>query len=145
MKLRAVLPDELPCIRAMLSAATLPTEDLGGGAVQFIVADSEDGVVGAIGLETFGNVGLLRSLVVRPELRGVGIGGQLVIALETHARENNVDQLVLLTQTAAPFFTARGYGAIDRKDAPHSVQSSAEFRSLCPASATCMIKSLCQP
>jgi N-acetylglutamate synthase-like GNAT family acetyltransferase len=47
---------------------------------------------------------------------------------------------VLLTQTARDFFAHLGYRVIDRSEAPEEVQGSEEFRSLCPASATCMVK-----
>ena len=85
---------------------------------------------------------LLRSLAVRDGERGRGIGEQLVGAIEARAAMLGLQQLVLLTETAAPFFARRGYVAITRDLAPPAVQHSAEFRSICPASATCMIKSL---
>jgi len=142
MDVRLPLPHEHPAIRSLLAGATLPVEDLDTANVRFIVATQDDEPVAAIGLETFDGAGLLRSLVVRADLRGSGLGGQLVDALESLARDSGIDRLVLLTQTAAPFFQRRGYRTIDRSEAPHSVHSSAEFSSLCPASATCMIKPL---
>lgn len=142
MNLRPQRPDEHEAIRSLLVGAALPVEDLDGANVQFIVASENDAPVGAIGLESFGGTGLLRSLVVRADRRGSGAGSRLVDALESLARERGFDQLVLLTQTAAPFFAERGYRVIEREDAPESVRASAEFRSLCPASAICMIKPL---
>ncbi|GAA5080818.1 arsenic resistance N-acetyltransferase ArsN2 [Lysobacter panacisoli] len=142
MNLHSPLPHEQQAIRSLLTAAALPVEDLDDAKVQFIVATENDEAVGAIGLESFADAGLLRSLVVRADLRGSGIGGRLVDALESLARERGVDRLVLLTQTAAPFFAGRGYRVIDREAAPEGVRTSAEFRSLCPASATCMLKDL---
>ncbi|MBU8975882.1 GNAT family N-acetyltransferase [Lysobacter sp. MMG2] len=142
MIVRPLAHDEEPRVRALLVEAALPVEDLDQSNVHFMVAVDDDATIGAIGLEVFGPVGLLRSLVVRPEARGDGTGGRLVDALESFARTNRVSQLVLLTQTAAAFFAHRGYAVIDRAAAPAEVQRSAEFRSLCPASATCMIKVL---
>jgi amino-acid N-acetyltransferase len=138
-----MLAGEQQQIRALLTSAALPTEDLDDAAVHFIVAGAnESNTIGAIGLEVFGNVGLLRSLVVQPDARSSGLGGQLVEALEVDARERGLSQLVLLTQTAAPFFAKRGYAVIAREAAPAAVQHSAEFHSICPASATCMTKHL---
>jgi amino-acid N-acetyltransferase len=142
VNLRPLLAGELPQVRALLTSASLPVEDLDEASVHFIVAGDGAEPLGAIGLETFGNVGLLRSMVVRPEARGSGIGGRLVEALEGHARGIGMDQLVLLTQTAEPFFANRGYAVIAREAAPVEVQRSAEFRSICPASAICMTKQL---
>ncbi len=143
MILRPLMPGEERQVHALLAEASLPVEDLDDAAVDFIVAtDGGLDATGAIGLQTFGDVGLLRSLVVRADARGDGLGGRLVDALEAHARQRGLHQLVLLTQTAAPFFAARHYDVIERNAAPASVQGSAEFRSLCPASATCMTKVL---
>ncbi|HEY5850451.1 MAG TPA: arsenic resistance N-acetyltransferase ArsN2 [Lysobacter sp.] len=142
VNLRPLLAGELPQVRALLTSASLPVEDLDEASVHFIVAGDGDEPLGAIGLETFGNVGLLRSMVVRPEARGSGIGGRLVEALEGHARGIGMDQLVLLTQTAETFFANLGYAVIAREAAPSAVQRSAEFRSICPASAICMTKQL---
>jgi len=142
MNLRNERPHERDAVRSLLIGAALPVADLDDTRVQFIVATDNDEPVGAIGLESFGDAGLLRSLVVRPALRGTGIGGRLVDALESLARESGCRQLILLTQTAAPFFASRGYRVIERDAAPVNVRSAEEFRSLCPASATCMTKIL---
>ncbi|HEY5803619.1 MAG TPA: arsenic resistance N-acetyltransferase ArsN2 [Lysobacter sp.] len=140
--LRPLLIGEMPQVRALLTSASLPVDDLDEASIHFIVAGEGDEAIGAIGLESFGSVGLLRSMVVRPDARGSGIGGQLVEALERHAREIGMDQLVLLTQTAEPFFATRGYAVIAREAAPAAVRRSAEFRSICPASAICMTRQL---
>ncbi len=142
MIVRPLISGEERQVRALLIEAALPVEDLDQSTVHFIVAADEGGAIGAIGLETFGTVGLLRSLVVHPDARGSGIGGLLVDALEAEARTSDLTQLVLLTQTAAPFFAGRGYASISRAAAPVAVHQSAEFRSICPASATCMTKHL---
>ena len=39
-------------------------------------------------------------------------------------------------------FSARGYRVIDRATAPADVQGTSEFKSMCPASATCMSKTV---
>jgi amino-acid N-acetyltransferase len=129
-------------IRTLLVDSGLPVEDLDAAQVDFLVAEEGGETFGVIGLQSFGQVGLLRSLVVDSGGRGKGTGSTLVDALESHARAAGMCQLVLLTQTAEPFFAARGYAPIARAAAPHAVQGSAEFRSICPASATCMSKDL---
>ena len=142
MELRAPQPHEAAAIRALLRDSELPTDDLDAAPVEFLVAFDEDGLAGVGGLEPHGDCGLLRSLAVRPALRGSGLGSALLRALETMARERGLRELVLLTLTAAPFFARHGYVALARGDAPRAVQDSAEFRSLCPASATCMSRSI---
>ena len=134
---------DLAAIRAMLEREGLPHEDLASvPGTRFWVLRDSGRVIGAIGLETYGSSGLLRSLVVTPEARGTGLGGRLAETLETAARRDGLRRLVLLTQTAERFFSHRGYAVIDRAEAPAEVRGSTEFRSLCPASATCMAKEL---
>ncbi|RDZ28943.1 arsenic resistance N-acetyltransferase ArsN2 [Lysobacter silvisoli] len=142
MRLRAPRDGELVQVRALLAAAALPTADLDDAAVRFTVADCDDALVGVIGLQAFGASGLLRSLAVRADARGHGLGNALVGSLEAQARVSGLRELVLLTETAQAYFAARGYRLIDRQAAPAAVLASAEFRSLCPASAVCMLKPL---
>jgi arsenate reductase len=127
----------------LLQQAGLPVADLRGSTgARFWIARDEGRVIGAIGLERHGTDGLLRSLVVAPALRRHGIGALLVAALEAAARAEGIENLVLLTQTAETFFRRLGYSAVPRDAAPDTVKDSTEFRSLCPASAVCMVKSL---
>jgi amino-acid N-acetyltransferase len=141
-RIESSVPEDLPAIRALLEQAGLPHRDLeNNAAARFWIVREGERLIGAVGLEIYGRSGLLRSLVVAPEARQSGIGGRLVEELEIAARSSGLLQLLLLTETAATFFSGRGYAVIDRADAPDEVRSSAEFRSLCPASATCMSKS----
>ena len=134
---------ELPRMKALLGENDLPTADFETAGMDWLVAvDEEDRLEGLVGLERFGKTGLLRSLAVAPDARQRGIGSTLVDEVEALALAAEVRNLVLLTQTAETFFASRGYARIDRSAAPSPVQRSAEFRSLCPASATCMIRQL---
>jgi amino-acid N-acetyltransferase len=134
--------DERAAVRALLASSALPVEDLSTSPIDFLVAVADGRLLGVVGLEAFDGAGLLRSLAVRTDRRGTGLGDALVRAVEDLARARRLAQLVLLTQTAAPFFAARGYTVIDRAAAPAAVLRSAEFASICPASATCMAKPL---
>jgi len=142
MDVVAALPGDLAALRVLLDADGLPVADLDASPVDFLVARVDGRLVGAVGIERYGDAGLLRSLVVDRASRGTGLGGRLVSALESQAGRDGITRLVLLTQTAEPFFAARGYAVVERGSVPPAVQASAEFRSLCPASATCMSKTL---
>jgi amino-acid N-acetyltransferase len=143
IRIESATPANLSTIRALLGEAGLPHADIvDGRGARFWVLRAGGRALGAVGLETYGSSGLLRSLVVAPEARGSGLGGRLVDTLEAAARNGGVRRLVLLTQTAEQFFSHRGYAVIERNDAPAEVRGSTEFRSLCPASATCMAKDL---
>jgi amino-acid N-acetyltransferase len=134
---------DLTAVLALLQAAGLPTADLTSvTCLHLWVLEAEDSLVGVVGMERFGARALLRSLAVAPSYRQRGMGHQLVARLESEARADDVEQLVLLTETAERFFRAIGYEVIDRRRVPEEIRQSAEFRSLCPASAVCMSKLL---
>ncbi len=61
---------------------------------------------------------------------------------EQEARTRSVEVLVLLTETTEAFFKRHGFAIIEREYVPDEIKKSAEFQSLCPASAVCMTKSL---
>lgn len=144
--IRPSTPADLGLIRAWLEASSLPVADLTPtAAIEFLVAVEAGQPVGAVGLERFGSTGLLRSLVVAPTRRGAGLGTALVDALEAHAARRGLVRLVLLTTTAEAFFTSRGYAVTERSALPAAVLGSAEFRSLCPASAQCLARPLPAP
>jgi len=134
---------DLPAIRELLSDAGLPIADLADGTpVSFWMARSRGSLMGTVALERFGDVAMLRSLAVRPEFRGAGIGHALVRHAEARASEAGIHSLCLLTTTAADLFDRHGYERISRAKAPEAVRHSEEFRTLCPDSAVCMLKRL---
>jgi amino-acid N-acetyltransferase len=134
---------DLPVVLALLKSAGLPTADLTSAAgLQVWVLEEKGSLLGAIALERFGTHALLRSLVVAPEFRRRGFGRDLVARLEHDAEVNGVEQLILLTETAEGFFRSLNYKVLDRRFVGKGVKQSAEFRSLCPASAVCMSKVL---
>jgi N-acetylglutamate synthase-like GNAT family acetyltransferase len=136
----AAVPD-LPAICALLERSGLPTSDLESARPQFVVIREHDQLTAAGALQRFGSAALLRSVVVAAR-RGCGLGGAIVTELERAARAAHISQLVLLTQTAAEFFSQRGYRVIERSSVPQDMRASEEFRSLCPSSAICMAKTL---
>jgi amino-acid N-acetyltransferase len=141
--LRAATPADRASVLALLAGAGLPTADISDdGLRDFVVALDSGTAIGAIGLERYGEHGLLRSLVLAPDWRQRGLGAALVDAIEARARALGLRSLTLLTETAAPFFAARGYATAPRGQAPAAVQASHEFTTLCPASSTCMRKTL---
>ncbi len=128
-------------LAGVLGDAGLPVADLAKPGRVFFRFDA-DGPVGYGGLEGDGPDRLLRSVVVLAGRRGGGIGRALVAGIEQEARDLGVRRLHLLTTTAAPFFRALGYSDADRASAPSAVAASREFTSLCPASATYLVKAL---
>ncbi len=133
---------DVSAIQALLETSGLPTSDLASARPEFAVIRECGQVVAAGALQRFGSAALLRSVVVRAERRRSGLGQQVVVELERLARRTGIDQLILLTQTAAEFFARQGYQVVDRVSVPNDMQQSEEFRTLCPSSAICMAKHL---
>lgn len=137
--IRPATARDLPSAIELLRGADLPTEDLAAEHIA-LVAEGEAGLLGVIGLEIFGDVGLLRSLVVSPLARGEGVGRSLVEALELLARQRGIAELWLLTIDADAFFSNLSFCVRNRDIAPEDIRGSAEFSSLCPEDAVLMSK-----
>lgn len=127
-------------LAAELADAGLPSSDLADPDRRFFRFEDAAGVIGYGGIEGDGPHRLLRSLVVRPERRGAGLGAAILGAIEQAATDEGVAALYLLTTTAEPFFRRHGYEATERAAAPDAIAGSAEFRMLCPASAALLFK-----
>jgi amino-acid N-acetyltransferase len=128
---------------ALLEAEGLPASDLTAAHLEHFFFTGTDGAPSAlVGLEIYGEVALLRSLVVSAAARSQGLGSALVLHAEEHAASRQVRSIYLLTTTAEPYFERRGYQRIDRMQAPVSIRSTREFADLCPASSAFMIKRL---
>lgn len=135
-------PADLPAIEALCSAAGLPLDGIADALELGVVARTGGVVVAAAGIERHGAAGLLRSVVVAPPYRGIGLGRAIVAAAEVRARDAGVRELYLLTETAADWFPGLGYGSVGRSVAGVAVGGSVEFRSACPETAVAMRRRL---
>ena len=124
MLVEHALATDLAAIRDLLEAAGLPISDLESARQEFVVLRDADKIVAAGALERFGSAALLRSVIVAESARGRGVGHRVVQELECMALRYRIEQLVLLTQTAAKFFRNEGYRTIERSDAPQAIQGS---------------------
>jgi len=130
-------------IASLLENAGLPTADLASSApVKLYGARSNGTLVGVVGLELYGQAGLLRSLAVEPKKQKSGLGKALVESAESEARRAGVTHLYLLTATAEGYFSQLGYHMVQRSEAPAAIASTSQFSSLCPSSSAFMCKLL---
>ena len=141
--IRPAAPADFATATRWLRSAGLPTDDLTvDHMTAFLLAASGDKPIGMIGLEGFGTIGLLRSLVVDRDNRSGGIGRRLVAALEAKAVGEGIRELWLLTIDADNYFRTLSYEVRDRDDAPTAIRETPEFSSLCPGDAVLMSKVL---
>lgn len=134
---------DLSTVQLILKSCRLPNNDLTKNHLEhFYILENDEEVTGCIGLEIYVRHALLRSLAVLENARGAGFGRLLVKQIEEYAREQNIDNIYLLTTTAEGFFAKLGYSTISRGDIPSAVKQSEEFSSICPDSAVAMVKKL---
>ena len=135
-------PADRSAIEGLLEANGLPVAGLEFAIDAAIVARSAGRVVGCAAVETHGSAGLLRSVCVETTLRGTGLGRRLVERAEDLARDGGVDEMFLLTETAAAWFPRLGYQPDVRESAPAALRASPEFTGACPVSAALFRKRL---
>ena len=142
MKIRKARQSDLTAVEQLLLARKLHLDGVRDHFMDFIVAEDNDGIEGAVGLEKYDSIALLRSAVVAPPHRGSGVGRQLVEHLLERAEEAGIDELYLLTTTAENYFPRFGFVPTTRAAVPHELKSSAEFRGACPDTAIVMKRQL---
>ena len=89
----------------ILSQVNLPHDGVKEHFGDFLIARSGGGkILGCVGLERHGKIGLLRSAAVLSEYQGQWIGNKLVQELLKRAASEGVTEVVLLTTTARDYF-----------------------------------------
>jgi len=138
MQLRDLTPEEMPTARALLAACALPTEDLDDPTITLVGAFEGASLLGVIGLQACGELGLLRSLAVGPAHRGDGIARALCEHVFELAVSRSMQALWLLTTTAEAYFARLGFQPVPRDAVPERIAATRELTSLCPSSARVM-------
>ena len=133
---------DLPAIERLLTAAALPIDGVRDGLDGFVVIRDGAELVALAGREHYDAAVLLRSVVVADHARGHGLGHRIVADCLARAARAGATDAYLLTTTAEPFFGRLGFTTIARDGIAEAVRESAEFTSLCPASATVMHRRL---
>ena len=102
-------------IKRLLAECDLSTDDVSDHWDHFIVAEDGKTLAGVIGLEPLASLGLLRSLAVAKPYRGHGLARALCNRMDAYARQQGIDELYLLTTTAADFFLKLGLACMTRR------------------------------
>ena len=136
--IRAAQPADLDAVIELLTEASLSIPGVAEHFADFLVAERDGTIVGAVGLEMRGRDAFLRSAVVAPAERGTGIGRALTERITEMARGRGVETLWLLTTKADGYWKRHGYDYVSRDEIPESVKVSPQFAGACPASAVAM-------
>ena len=134
--------EDLPEIFALLEECNLPKEGLAPHISTTLVARKGIEIVGCSALELYQEFALLRSVAVKPGFRKQGLALRLTRTAFDLAKEHQVTNVYLLTETASTFFSQLGFLQVPRSDVPEKVKRSVEFTTLCPDTATVMMMSL---
>ncbi|HEX3534065.1 MAG TPA: arsenic resistance N-acetyltransferase ArsN2 [Gemmatimonadaceae bacterium] len=140
MQIRNATGADLPAVENLLATSDLPLDGVRENFSDFVVAEDRGAITGAIGLEKFGSVALLRSAVVSSDNRGTGVGSRLVKQLLERADREGIEDLYLLTTTAEDYFPRFGFTRTTRGAVPDAVKASAEFQGACPDTAVVMTR-----
>ena len=142
MEIRKAGTEDLSSILKLLEENHLTLSGVAEHIHDFLVVIENHQVIGCAGLEIYRPVALLRSVAVRKDMRGRGLGRAMVNDMLAMARKHHVETLYLLTTTAAEFFSTIGFARIERDRTDPLIRQTEEFSSICPCSAVVMAKDI---
>ena len=140
--IQAAAPSDFKAISELLLMHKLPIEDINQELAHFFIVKQQGLPVGVIGMEQYGEYGLLRSMATDPAHRNNGIASSLVTELFNYGKRLGLKEMYLLTETAENYFTKKGFQKINRDQVPATIKQSAEFSHLCPTTAVVMKKEI---
>ena len=133
-------PSDMEKIRSLLDELDLDSADIGpDDHINYVVLENEDGFVGCIGLEIFGEEAVLRGLAVKPGSRGVGYGWMLADTVIAMARFRGVRRIYLVTREASDFFAEKhGFHIVEPSTVSAEIAASNTFKSERSGGSTAM-------
>lgn len=122
MSIRRRTETDLPRVLSLLVAESLPPDGL--DLTEGWVAEEQGRVVAHVAVEKTADAAVLRSLVVAPDKRGLGLGSRLMEEAE-QAMGGRI--LVLRSESAGAWMRRRGYVRVTLGDVPSSVRTTTQF------------------
>jgi N-acetylglutamate synthase-like GNAT family acetyltransferase len=153
-RFRIATASDAPAVRRLLASAGLSADGVEGRLNNTLVCSrGEDGerreparqngeIAAAASLEPIDGFGVLRSVAVREDLRGEGLGMLVAAAAIHRGREAGISIIALFTETSVSFFERLGFQTVERNDLPEPIRTSRHAAEECAESATPMILSL---
>jgi arsenate reductase len=142
-RLRPARQGDLEALVGLISECGLNAEGIGATyPAGYAVVDSAGELVGAAGVEIYGEDGLLRSVTVAADRRGSGLGALLVRNRLQWAVEQRLRAVYVLTLASARFFERLGFWRVEREEAPEGIRGSELFRSARPTTAALLCLTL---
>jgi tRNA (guanine37-N1)-methyltransferase len=140
--LRPAAAADAPAVISLLQRTGLPAQGL---LDQFphayaVTEDSTGAIIGAAGVERYGDDGLLRSVAVDEAWRGRGVAERLLGDRLRYAQHVGMRDVYLLTTTAERYFASRGFERVSRDQLPPEVARSPEAAEICASTAVVMVR-----
>lgn len=139
---RFAIDNDLAAVQSLLALCHLPTDSVGMLINNCLVAQTKSRIVGTVALEQRDRAALFRSLAVAPDYRGRALGRSLSAKIISYARLLGIEELYLLTNDAAGYFTLLGFTRTERDQAPAGIRETSQFHHVCPGSAVCMFRNI---
>jgi HAD superfamily hydrolase (TIGR01450 family) len=140
-RFRTARPEDTDRIRALLEAAGLSERGVELRTEGTIVCedpgDSRRDLAATASLEPFDGMAILRSVAVRTDLRGAGLG--MLVTAEAIRRRPRPGPVALFSESAEPFFRKLGFRRVERSDLPEAVRTSSQALEECSRSAAAMV------
>jgi N-acetylglutamate synthase-like GNAT family acetyltransferase len=130
--IRMATEQDLPNLVNFLEKANLGTEGVKETVEYFLLMEDENGSLRAtLGVEPFGENGLLRSLVISAGMKE----NEILTLFEQILRltkEKNLSNLFLATNkhTSVPFFEMLGFSTIEEEDLPEDLYQSEHIKNI---------------
>jgi amino-acid N-acetyltransferase len=143
MRVRLARTGDLPAIMEMLEGAGLYAGGLDEHVQRFLVAERPDApenerLAGMVGMEVYGQSGLLRSFVVERKAWNPDLGLAMFGAAMALAKRLQLQDLFLLSRSVHPLFLAMGFQPVEWDEAPREMRESEHFRQVRADAGTLM-------
>jgi len=106
--------------------------------VEDLRAEPLPSIVGMVGLEIYGDKGILRSLVLRSESWNSKIGVELIALIISYGWRKGLKEIYLMTSSSRSFFEYWGFIELAWDDVPKQLKVSSQFTEYNPSYVTVM-------
>jgi amino-acid N-acetyltransferase len=130
--------EDLEDISTLLKSCNLPVDGIEECLDSTLIIKNGYKLIACAALELYGKSALLRSVAVDKNYRSTGLGIKITKAILEKAKNLDITNIYLLTETADKFFPRFNFQVVSRDKVPADVKTSLEFTSLCPESAVAM-------
>ena len=134
---RLAKKNDMIIMEQLLEKASLNKEGLAEHFDNFLVVEDlrsqPPHIVGMVGLEIYGEKGILRSLVLRSESWNSKVGVELLALILSYGWRKGLKEVYLMTRSSQAFFEYWGFVEMDWSELPDVLRQSSQFQEYDPA------------